>query len=331
MSENLTHSDAAGSPYAGRTFIILNPAAGQDDPVRLRRLLGAAFAARQAPFDLAATEGPGHASALARKAALLGYRAVCVVGGDGTLAEAATGLDGATTPLAIIPRGTGNQLAHNLRIPIHLEQAVEVAVNGVATPIDLGRINGRIFALVAGAGFDAAVMAAATRELKERWGFGAYIYAAVKEALTATPTRFRLSVDGKSIDVHAVTVMIANMGELFSAIIPFRLHLAPQPRLSWQDGLLDVVIVAPRKFPEFAGILWRAVHKQFGGDERLIHFQAREITIESEPPIAVQIDGDPAGETPVTASVISGALQVLVPLPPPSSQPRGEGRVERGA
>jgi YegS/Rv2252/BmrU family lipid kinase len=288
--------------------------AGQDDPAKLRRALGGAFAAREAPFDLAATRRAGHAAELSRYAAELGYRAVCVVGGDGTIAEAASGLSGSRIPLAIIPRGTANQLAQNLGIPAELEHAVDVAVGGIATPIDLGRINGRSFALVAGAGFDAAVMASATRELKERWGFGAYIYAAVKEALAATPTLFRLEIDGTRLEVHAVTVMVANMGELFSAFIPLRLPLAPRPKYSWQDGLLDVVIVAPRKFPEFAQILWRAAHKKFGGDDRLIHFQAREITIESDPPIAVQIDGDPIGETPVTATVVGAALNVLTPL-----------------
>lgn len=306
-------SQGAAGPYAGRTFIIVNPAAGQDETSRLRRLLGGAFTARGAAFDLVVTERPGHATDLAREAAQLGYRAVCAVGGDGTLAEAAHGLAGSRTPLAVIPRGTANQLAHNLRIPVEVEPAVEVAVNGVSTAIDLGRIDGRAFALVAGAGLDAAVMAAATRELKERWGFAAYIYAAVKEALSATPIRFHLEIDGRSLDVEAVTVMVANMGELFSAFMPFRISLAPLPRMSWQDGLLDVVIVAPRKFPEFAGILWRAAHKQFGGDERLIHVQAREITIVADPAIAVQVDGDPAGLTPVTASAVPGALHVLLP------------------
>ena len=138
--------------------------------------------------------------------------------------------------------------------------------------------------------------------------------AGVKEALAATPTKFRLVIDGKELELHAVTVMVANMGELFSSFIPIRLPLAPRPKYSWQDGLLDVVIVAPRKFPEFAHILWRAAHKRFGGDERLIHFQAREITIDADPPIAVQIDGDPMGETPVTASVIGSALNVLTPV-----------------
>ncbi len=307
-----SNSSAAG-PYAGRTFIILNPAAGQDDPARLRRLIGGAFAARGVAFDLETTEHAGHASQLALHSAELGYRCVCVVGGDGTLAEAAAGLAGTQTPLAIIPRGTANQVAHNLRIPTELEAAVDVAVNGVSRPIDLGRVNGRAFALVAGAGFDAAVMATATRELKERWGFGAYIYAAVKEALSATPRRFQIETHGKSFEVEAVSVMLANVGALFAAFMPFSLPLGPRPMEAWRDGLLDVVILAPRKPPEFAAILWRAAHKQFSADERLIHFQAREIAITADPPIAVQIDGDPAGMTPVSAAAVRNALRVMVP------------------
>jgi YegS/Rv2252/BmrU family lipid kinase len=303
----------AAGPYAGRTFIILNPAAGQDDPERLKRTLGAAFAARDAPFDLSLTTHAGHAAELAAEAAAAGYRAVAVVGGDGTLAEAASGLAGSATPLAILPRGTANQVAHNLGVPIDLEEAVEVAVNGTPAPIDLGRIGGRSFALVAGAGYDAAVMAAATRELKERWGFAAYIYAAVKEALAATPTRFHIRADDKELEIDAVTVMVANVGELFPAYIPLRFALAPRPTNSWQDGLLDIVVLAPRKPPDFAMILWRAAHRKFPGDDRMLHFQAHEITIAADPPIAVQIDGDPAGVTPVTATVQRSALRVLLP------------------
>ena len=305
--------EPVAGPFAGRTFIIVNPAAGQDDPSRLRRLIGGAFAARNAAFDLQTTEHAGHASELALRAAELGYRAVCVVGGDGTLAEAAAGLAGTRTPLAIIPRGTGNQVAQNLRIPVDVEAAVDVALNGSPTSIDLGRVNGRAFALVAGAGFDAAVMASATRELKERWGFAAYLYAAVKEALAATPMPFRLVADGRELEVEAVTVLIANVGALFTGYLPMSLPLGPRPLEAWQDGLLDVVIIAPRRWPEFATILWRATHRKFGRDERLIHFQAREISIDAEPPIAVQIDGDPIGETPISACAVPGAMRVMLP------------------
>jgi diacylglycerol kinase (ATP) len=280
---------------------------------RLRRRLGGAFAARDAAFDLALTARAGHAAELARDAAGLGYRAVCVVGGDGTIAEAATGLAGTGTPLAIIPRGTANQVARNLHVPRPLERAVEVAVHGVATPLDLGQIGGRAFALVAGAGFDAAVMRSATRPLKERFGFGAYIYATVKEALNAAPARFSIVADGRSLEVDAVTVMIANVGELFTAYIPLRFSLTPRPLNSWQDGLLDVVIIAPRNAPELASVLWRSARRNFVGDDRLLHFQAREITIDAAQPVPVQVDGDPSGTTPVTAAVLPHGLHVLLP------------------
>lgn len=307
------HTEGATGPYAGRTFVILNPMAGHEDLARLRREIGGAFAARGAGFDLHETGHPGHASDLARTAARLGYRAVCVVGGDGTLAEVATGLAGTETPLAIIPRGTANQVALNLKLPLDVEGAVDIAVNGAVSAFDLGCIGGRNFALVAGAGLDAAVMASATRELKEKWGFGAYIYAAVKEALNAAPVRFQLTADGNALEVDAVTVMVANVGELFPGFLPIRFPLAPRPTDSWTDGLLDVIVVAPRRLPELATVLWNAAHKRYGVDPRLLHFQAREITIDSLEPVPVQIDGDPTGTTPVTASVIRGALRVLLP------------------
>lgn len=305
--------DAIVSAYRDRTLVILNPAAGQEPPARLRRLIGGAFAARNAAFDLAQTEFAGHATELARQATSLGYRAVCVAGGDGTLAEVAAGLAGTNVPLAIIPRGTGNQVAQNLGIPTEIEAAVDAAVNGQPIPMDLGRANGRAFTLVAGAGFDAAVMASATRPLKERWGFGAYVYAAVKEALAAAPAEFRIVADGREIHVSAVSVMLANMGELFAHFLPFGLPLAPTPARSWQDGLLDVVIVAPRNLPELAAVLWRAATRRFSGDDKLIHFQARDVRIEADPPIAVQVDGDAVATTPLEATVVPEGIRVLVP------------------
>lgn len=306
--------ERAVGPYAGRTFIILNPAAGQEDPARLRRLLGGAFAARRVSFDLAETTHPGHATELAREAAALGYRRVCVVGGDGTLAEAVTGLAGSETPLAIIPRGTANQVARNLRIPDGIEEAVAVAVTGTPAAVDLGRVGDRIFALVAGAGFDAAVMGTATRDLKERWGFGAYIFAAVKEALAAQPVDFRITADGEVMEVRAVSVMLANVGELFAHFLPFALPLAPRPRRSWQDGRFDVVILAPRNVIDVPPLLWKAMGRQYrGADDRLIHFQAKHVTIESDPAIPVQIDGDPAGVTPMDAHAIERGIRIIAP------------------
>lgn len=301
-------------PYARRTLVLLNPQAGHDEPLRLRRALGAAFAARRANADFVDTQYAGHATELARTASELGYRAVCVVGGDGTLAEVATGLAGSSVPMGLVPRGTGNQVAHNLLIPTDIEAAVDVVVDGVERPMDLGLIGDRAFALVAGAGFDAAVMSATTRTMKERWGFAAYVFAAVKEALSAQPARFHLVADGRELTVDAVSVMVANMGELFAAFLPgLSMPLAPTPTDSWHDGQLEVLVVAPRGIVDIPSVVWRAATRRFGGHDGLIHFQAREVTIDVEGGMAVQIDGDPAGTTPITARTFPGGARIMVP------------------
>jgi diacylglycerol kinase (ATP) len=298
---------------AGRTLIIVNPMAGQETLAKLRRKLGGAFAARNINFDIVTTEHSGHATELARQAAELGFAKVCAVGGDGTIAEAATGLVGFDIPLGVIPRGTANQVALNLKIPIALEKAVEVAVHGMPQPIDLGQVNGRAFALVAGAGFDAAVMSSATRELKERWGFGAYIYAALKQALSASPARFTITTEDTTLEISGVSVMIANVGALFTKYIPLRFPLTPKPLSSWQDGLFDIVVVAPQNFPDWATVLWNAARMKFGGNDRLLHLQAREVTIAADPAVPTQIDGDPVGVTPITAKVLERGVRIMMP------------------
>lgn len=297
----------------GRTLILINPKAGPAAVPGLLRKLGGAFAAREASFDIVATEYAGHATVLAREAQSKGYTKVCVVGGDGTLAEAATGLLGCEIPLAIIPRGTGDQVALNLKIPRAFEAAVETAVNGNATAIDLGNVDGRAFALVAGAGFDAEVMKTATRDMKERWGFAAYIYSGLKHALAMQPARFCIKADDQELEISAVSVMIANVGALFSKYVPVRFPLTPTPLSSWHDGLFDIVVIAPRKLPDWATVLWNAGLNRFGGTDRLIHLQARRVTIEADQPVPTQIDGDLFGTTPITANVIEQGVRLMLP------------------
>jgi diacylglycerol kinase (ATP) len=109
--------------------------------------------------------------------------------------------------------------------------------------------------------------------------------------------------------------MIANVGEIFTHYLPFSFPLAPAPSPlhSWQDGLLDIVVLGPRNVPDVARVLWQAARRRFPGDERLLHLQGREVRIETDPPIPVQIDGDPAGTTPVHASVLPAGVLMMLP------------------
>lgn len=299
-------------PFAGRMLVIFNPVAGQDDPSRVRRQIGGALAVRGASFDLVETEGAGQAEQFAKEAVERGYGCVVAAGGDGTIAEVITGLAGGNVPLGIIPLGTGNQLAANLGIPTDVERAVEVAVSGSPRPIDIGQLDsGRYFALMAGAGWDAEVMGSCTRELKERWGFGAYLFQGLRRAAAPPSALFRIIADGAEFEVRAATVLIANAGQLFSSLFPVEVRIAPD--VSFQDGKLDICIFAPRTLPDVAAVLWKVARRKYVGDDRMIYLQAREVTLEADPPTITQVDGDCMGETPLAARAIPGGVQVLMP------------------
>jgi YegS/Rv2252/BmrU family lipid kinase len=304
-------SDFPEHPYAGRALVVLNPAAGQEDPERVRRQIGGALAVRGAPFDLLETRGAGDAERFAREAVALGYRTVIAAGGDGTIAEVITGLAGSEIPLGIIPRGTGNQLAANLGIPSAVDAAVEVAVSGIPTPIDVGQLSsGRYFSLMAGAGWDAEVMSTCTRELKDRWGFAAYLFAGLRASVSPTSALFRITADGREIEVRAATVLLANAGQLFHALFPVEVKIAPG--VSFHDGLLDICIFAPRGLTDVAAVLWRVARRHYQGDDRMIYLQAREVRIETDPPLETQVDGDLSGETPLEARAVAGGVRVLL-------------------
>ena len=299
-------------PYAGRILVILNPAAGQEDPERVRRQIGGALAVRGAGFDLLETTGAGDAERMAREAAGKGYRAVVAAGGDGTIAEVITGLAGSEVPLGIFPRGTGNQLASNLAIPSDIDRAADVIVHGAAVPIDIGQLSsGRYFALMAGAGWDAEVMNACTREIKERWGFGAYLFTGLRSAVTPPSALFPITADGVDLELRAATVLIANAGHLFHGLFPVDVQLAPDT--SFHDGMFDVCVFAPQTITDVAALLWKVARRQYGGDDRMIYFRAREIRIDTDPPTIAQVDGDCVGETPLEARVVAGGVRVLMP------------------
>lgn len=302
-----------GPPYpihaSRRIVVVINRKASGGLPEAFRRRVAGAFADRGVPFDLVETEGDVYG--VARAAAEAGVRAVAAAGGDGTVAQALRATAGTEVPVAILPCGTGNQLALNFDIPASLEGAVWVATEGRVERVDLGRVNGEYFALIAGAGLDADVMAGATAELKSRLGFGAYLYSGLKHAVTSKPARFRIVADGEETEMMAAMVLLANVGQLGAGPLPVELQVAP--RVSFRDGLLDVCVYGPRNLPEFARVFWKVVRHQYGDDERMVFFQARRVRVEADPPVATQVDGEPRGETPIEAEVDPLAGRVLVP------------------
>ena len=311
MTEAPTSADGTYPvPVADRFFVVVNPAAAGHTGASARRRIAAAFADHDVPFDL--FEPPDAASALeaARRAARAGVRAVVAAGGDGTVAQALRGTAGTGVPVAILPFGTGNQLAANFDIPTSLEGSVRVAVEGKVEEIDLGRVNGEYFALIAGAGLDAEVMADATTELKSRLGFAAYLVAGLKHVVPR-PADYRIVADGEEVEVRAAMVLLANVGQVAAGTLPVELQVGP--RVSFQDGLVDICVYAPKNLPEMAQVMWKVVRQQFAGDDRMLFLQARKVRVESDPTVPVQLDGEPAGETPLEVEMEPLAGRIVVP------------------
>jgi len=293
-----------------RALVITNPAAARTHPTTVREVRDVL---RRSGWqvEVVATGGPGDARRLAAEGAAAGVDTVAVFGGDGTTMQAASALVGTDVVLGLIPGGTGNLLAGNLRIPSSPLRAAEILVRGHPRRLDLGRLDAsgehHYFAVACGAGFDARVMAETSGALKQRWGIGAYIATTLRLLNELRSIRYHIRVDGVEYDANAALVLVANCAEVIPPLIRFGGDVRPD------DGLLDVVVLRADSFAEGVHAFWHFLRRAEGPDSRIGHVRGREIHVETDRPVPVQLDGDLGGVSPFTVNVVPGAIRVMVP------------------
>ena len=169
-----------------------------------------------------------------------------VWGGDGTVQRSIDAMGGSETPLAILPAGTANLLATNLGIPQDIEQAVRIGLYGARRKLDVGRFNGERFAVMAGAGFDAAMIRQADGTLKDRFGRAAYVWTG-SQNLRVKPFKAKIEVDGAPWYTGAAScILFGNVGRLFGGVEVF--HDA-RP----DDGRLELGVVRTGRAARLAG------------------------------------------------------------------------------
>ena len=249
---------------------------------------------------------------MAHEAAVAGADVVLAIGGDGTIRAVCDELAGTGIPVGIVPAGTGNLLARNLSIPLYLRAAVDVGLNGQDRAIDMVHVSGddmedATFLVMAGMGFDAAIMEGVNEDFKKKVGWLAYVWSALK-ALMFPVIRVEISVDGGPFTKHrARTLVIGNVGSLQAGM-----PLIPEAAID--DGKLDVVMLYPRRFLSWIPLAARVLTKNPRTDETITRMTGREVVVRTQAPAPRQLDGDliaPGKE--LRAECVHGRLLVRVP------------------
>ena len=292
-----------------RTALLVNPVARRAAGVEAAVLR--AFAACGVTPTVEHTRAAGDCVRAARALAASHDR-LFVLGGDGTVMEAATGIAEAGTSLAIgiLPAGTGNQLARALSISLTPPRAVAQLLAGSERRIDIGILNGRRrVGIGAGLGLDAAMIAGARGALKRHLGPASYVVSGTAAALRPRRFALRAEVDGRVIERECTVAMVLNLGRIFNGL----LELAPGASLV--DGLLDLVIVDTNNLMDALSFsVTEMLLRRRHADSRWTFARGRAICVETlDSSIPAQVDGDLIDDRRLSLEVAPLAARLIVP------------------
>jgi len=215
--------------------------------------------------------------------------------------------------VAIVPAGTANVVALALALPWFPTLTVRTMLESRALPFDVGYVPDldRHFLLMAAIGYPAKVIQDSPRKLKNLFGFFTYVTASVRNALHLG--EFEISVEdehGRRHEYEGNTVLLSNIGQIGD----FNFRVTPDTNA--HDGRFDLAVISTRSLWELIAVIFRMLTwRLFPGNRqarRMEHMQAERVTIETKPPVPVQIDGEVIGETPLTAEIIANGVHLIV-------------------
>ncbi|MER7165286.1 diacylglycerol kinase family protein [Micromonospora sp. NPDC000207] len=242
-----------------------------------------------------------------RKALDEGAELVFVWGGDGTVQRSADAMAGSGVPMAVLPAGTANLFATNLGIPTDLPEAVRIGLHGPRRTVDLGKVNGEHFAVMAGAGFDAELIRDADRNLKGRLGRLAYVLTGLRH-VRGECVRTRIRIDGSDwFDGEASCVLFGNVGTITGGIPAFD-DARPD------DGALEVGVATASGAVDWARTLGRMAAGRSEESPFVRITRGRSIKVRLDAPRTYELDGGARGETNrLKVKVVPAALTVCCP------------------
>jgi len=288
--------------------VIINPAAGDNEP--MLNLINDAFKDQSFDWDVSITKKAGDGARHAKSAIKRGCDLVVVYGGDGTLLDAIGGMVGSKVPVAFLPGGTANALCDEMTVPQATIEALKVITdaNSQIRAVDVGKVGRRHFMLRIGSGLVGAFSTAVDRDLKDRYGLFAYFIGTVRAVAQPKMTHYKLEIDGEKIELDALAILITNGNSTGGGS---GVNLSPFVKID--DGKLDVFALKG-ELSSLVGMVGNVVHIEPLA-KSADHWQGQTIKVSASPHIGFYADGEeePIGSTPMIATLLPSALNVLVP------------------
>jgi diacylglycerol kinase (ATP) len=302
-------------------IVIYNPVAG-GKPARYEgrmRQVAAALEAGGVAAKLAPTSAPGSASALARAAVEQGTEIIFACGGDGTINEVINGMLPGSATLGILPSGTANIFARELRMPLDPLRAARACVGWSPRRIALGRATwsvaggdaqageSRYFLCVAGVGLDAYVVHKLSRDLARNLGVLAYGWEAVRQVFRYRFPAISCKTEGREL---RATFAVVQRTERYAGW----LHMAPGSSVFGNQFTLCTFKSASRwRYFRYAFAVVTRRHSHLSDVGLLRNCKVSCCPADSDQRVYFELDGELAGTAPVTFELVPDALSVLVP------------------
>ena len=293
---------------AGQIVVVANPTAGDGKAGRLIGRVAKILNEIGVDHELRVSGSAAEMEQLARDAGEQGAAIVAVLGGDGSVNLVVNGLCGSGSALAVLPAGTGDDFAKGIGAG-KLDAATRLLADPKTVDVDLIEVAAgaeiRRYINVAGTGFDSAVEEVASAMRRRLGARGHYALATIKTLSRFVPAGFHLEIDGRSLDVDAMLVVVGNS-------FAYGGGMRVLPQASVVDGELDVCVVSAMS----KGAFLRAFPKVYVGKHathpKVTMLKGRELKIEANRKMLVFADGERVGSLPAVFKVLPKALSVVV-------------------
>lgn len=289
-----------------QVLVLINPKSGVGSPYRYISAIEKIWDTPAHDVSFQFSQSAEDGAAKVRRAIERGTDTVLVVGGDGMVNTIGSELVNTDVRLGVVPAGSGNGFARHFKIPLQPIAAAQALLEGYTAPIDVGRVNERLFFVTCSMACDGALV-----ETVEKFPFRGivpYILAGAQQLLEYKAQPFHVDIDGDSLDFkHPLIFTVANLSQFGSDVL-----VAPNAKAD--SGDLELVAIEKKDLPLVVGQIHRFIEKTFHHHPLVTNRHFKTMTVRRKNASPIQIDGElMKADTDVHIEVLPSALNVIIP------------------